>query len=52
VLLGKGYGRVKGGQHLHFSQDTPHANLLLTMLERAGIALPALGNSTGTLAEV
>jgi hypothetical protein len=52
ALLGTGYGRVKSGQHLHYTQDTPHANLLLTMLDRAGIALPALGNSTGTLAEI
>jgi hypothetical protein len=52
VLLGRGYGRVKGGQHLHYTQDTPHANLLLTMLDRAGVELPKLGNSSGTLAEV
>jgi hypothetical protein len=52
ALIGRAYGRVKGGQHLHYAQDTPHANLLLTMLARAGIALPALGNSTGLLAEV
>ena len=52
ALLGRGYGRIKGGQHLHYTQDTPHANLLLTMLDRAGISMPALGNSTGTLSEV
>ena len=52
ALIGRGYGRVKGGQHLHYAQDMPHANLLLTMLARAGIALPALGNSSGLLAEV
>jgi hypothetical protein len=52
ALLGRGYGRIKGGQHLHYTQDTPHANLLLTMLDRAGIEMPALGNSSGTLAEV
>jgi hypothetical protein len=52
VLLGHGYGRVKGGQHLHYAQDTPHANLLLTMLDRAGIQMPKMGNSTGLLSEV
>jgi hypothetical protein len=51
ALIGRA-GRVKGGQHLHYAQDTPHANLLLTMLARAGIAMPALGNSTGLLTEV
>jgi hypothetical protein len=52
ALLGRGYGRLKGGQHLNYTQDTPHANLLLTMLARAGIELPSLGNSSGVLAEV
>ena len=52
ALLGGGYGRVKGGQHLHYAQDTPHANLLLTMLNRAGVPLKTLGNSNGLLAEV
>jgi hypothetical protein len=52
VVLGKGCGKIKGGQHLHFPQDTPHANLLLTLLQRAGVPLDKLGNSTGTFAEV
>jgi hypothetical protein len=52
VVLGRGCGKIKGGQHLHFAQDTPHANLLLTLLQRGGVPLQALGNSTGTFAEV
>jgi hypothetical protein len=52
AILGKGYGRIKGGQHLKYPQDTPHANLLLTLLDRAGVQLPALGNSTGTFTEI
>ena len=36
ALIGRG-GGVKGGQHLHYPQDTPHANMLVTMLERAGV---------------
>jgi hypothetical protein len=52
ALLGRGYGRIKGGQHLHYPHDTPHANLLLTMLDRAGVSLPSLGNSTGLLTEI
>jgi len=52
VIVGRGYGRVKGGQHLKYPQDTPHANLLLTMLERAGVPVTALGNSTGALSDV
>lgn len=52
VVLGKGGGAIKGGQHLHYPQDTPHANLLLTLLQRAGVSIQTLGNSTGTFAEV
>jgi Protein of unknown function (DUF1552) len=52
VVMGKGYGRIKGGQHLRYPQDTPHANLLLTLLNRAGVALPTLGNSSGQFAEI
>ncbi|HXR91068.1 MAG TPA: DUF1552 domain-containing protein [Steroidobacteraceae bacterium] len=52
ALLGHASGRVKGGQHLHYPQDTPHANLLLTMLNRVGVPLEKFGNSTGAFAEV
>jgi hypothetical protein len=54
AIIGRG-GGVKGGQHLHYPQDAPHSNLLITMLERAG--LPAedfkgFADSTGPLSEV
>ena len=52
VVFGRAYGRIKGGQHLAFAQDTPHANLVLTLLERAGVPVQALGNSTGDLSAV
>jgi len=52
AVLGHGYGRVKGGQHLHYQQDTPHANLLLTLLNRANVPTTTLGNSTGLLQEI
>jgi hypothetical protein len=52
AVFGHGYGKIKGGQHLHYPQDTPLANLLLTLLVRAGIPLESHGNSTGMLAEV
>jgi len=53
VVMGKGVGRIKGGQHLHYPQDTPHANLLLTLLDRAGIKdVTSFANATGNFAEV
>jgi hypothetical protein len=52
VVLGRAAGRIKGGQHLQYPQDTPHANLLLTLLQRAGVPVESIGDSKGTFAEV
>jgi len=53
TIFGKGYGRIKGGQHLQYAADTPHANLILTLLDRAGIpGIDSLGDSTGIFSEV
>jgi Protein of unknown function (DUF1552) len=51
LLLGRG-GGIKGGQHLAMPKDTPHANLLLTMVQRAGMSLEKFSDSTGPLADV
>jgi len=52
ALLGHGAGRVRGGQHINFSERTPLANLHLTVLQRAGIAIDRVGDSTGDIAGV
>ena len=52
VVFGHGYGALRGGQHLKFAQDSPHANLIFTLLMRAGVSVESLGNSTGDLADV
>jgi hypothetical protein len=52
VVFGHGYGALRGGQHLKLAQDTPHANLILTLLNRAGVSRESLGNSTGLIADV
>ncbi len=51
VLVGRG-GGVRGGQHLRYPQDTPHAQLLHTMLDRAGVQLDSFADSPGPFAEV
>jgi len=51
LLLGKG-GGIKGGQHLLYPADTPHANLLVTMLERAGIPAEGFADSTGPFMDI
>jgi len=52
VILGKAGGRVKGGQHLKYAQDTPLANLMHTILDRADVKLDRFGDSTGLLSEI
>ena len=52
TLLGKACGRVKGGQHINFDQRTPLANVLLTMLQRTGVAIDKVGDSTGVIAQI
>jgi hypothetical protein len=42
---------MKGGQHLAPPEHTPLSNVLLTMLDRAGIPQDKLGDSTGKLLE-
>ena len=54
ALIGRA-GGVRGGQHLRYPQDTPHANILATILDRAGVPSEEyehLADSTGPLAEV
>jgi hypothetical protein len=54
ALIGRG-GGVKGNQHLHYPQDTPHANILVTMLHRAGVPdaeIEKFGDSTGPFSEI
>ena len=52
AIIGKGCGRIKGGQHLHYPQDSQHANMLVTVLQRAGVPVEKIADSTGPLAEV
>jgi hypothetical protein len=52
AVIGGGMGRLKGGQHLKYPDHTSLANLLLTLLDRAGIAVDKLGDSTGQFSEV
>jgi hypothetical protein len=52
AILGRGMGRIKGGQHLAYEADTPHANLVATLLDRAGIPQENFADSTGLLSEV
>ena len=49
VLAGGAGGRLQGGRHLEYPIDTPMTNLLLSVLEKVGVAEERLGDSTGHL---
>jgi hypothetical protein len=52
LVLGGGAGRVAGGRHLRYPDHTPMSNLLLTLLDKAGVRMDNLGDSTGKMAEL
>ena len=49
VLAGGGGGQVKGNRHLRFPKETPLNNLLLSMVNKAGVPVEKFGDSTGTM---
>ncbi len=49
LLAGKLGGKYKTGYHYDYKMDTPMANLLVTILDNAGIPIEKLGDSTGPL---
>ncbi|MEE3203154.1 MAG: DUF1552 domain-containing protein [Acidobacteriota bacterium] len=49
LVAGGGGGRLNAGRHRHYKDDTPYANLLLSVLDKAGVPADQLGDSTGLL---
>jgi hypothetical protein len=52
AVLGHASGKIKGGQHLKYPQDSRHADLLFTLLQRNDIPVKSIGDSTEGLSEV
>lgn len=52
VVAGKAGGRLAGGQHLSYAEDTPLANLYLSMLDAFDTPVERFADSTGKLAGV
>ncbi|HEY2573387.1 MAG TPA: DUF1552 domain-containing protein [Verrucomicrobiaceae bacterium] len=52
LVAGGGAGRLKGGRHLKYPDHTPMTNLLLTLLDKAGVPMDSLGDSTGKMSEL
>ena len=49
IVGGRGGGRIAAGQHLQFTEDTPLANLYMSMLDAFGAPVERFADSTGPL---
>ncbi|HEX4134688.1 MAG TPA: DUF1552 domain-containing protein [Bryobacteraceae bacterium] len=49
LLVGGASGKLQGGRHLKFPERTSLSNMLLAVLDKSGIHMDKLGDSTGML---
>lgn len=52
AILGHAHGRIKGGQHLKYPQDSRFADLLVTLFDRNNIPVEKIGDSGGLFSEI
>ena len=52
AILGHANGKIKGGQHLKYPQDSRFADLLVTLFDRNNIPVEKLGDSGGLFSEL
>ena len=52
LVVGGGAGQLKGGRHLRYAEETPLANLHLTLLGKLGVPMETLGDSNGRLRQL
>jgi Protein of unknown function (DUF1552) len=52
LLLGGGSGTIQGGRHIVYPEHTPLTNLQMTLLNKLGIPIEKLGDSTGQFKEL
>jgi len=50
LLAGRANGGVKGNLHVRCKDETPYANVLLTILHKVGVDKEQIGDSTGEVA--
>jgi hypothetical protein len=50
LLIAGGVAGIQGGLHVRYPKGTPMTNLFLTMLDKVGVQVERLGDSTGKLA--
>ena len=52
LVVGGGSGTLRGGRHLKYPDHTPQTNLLVTVLDKAGVRMDKLGDSTGMMGDL
>ena len=52
ALLGAGCGQLAGGRHLKYPLNTPFMNLGLTLLDKVGVNVQSIADSTGRLSDL
>ena len=52
LLVAGGATGIRGGRHIRYPENTPMANLYLTLLDKLGIQIERFGDSTGRLGSV
>jgi hypothetical protein len=52
LVIGGGAGTLKGGRHIKYEDHTPMTNLLMTVLDKAGVKMDKLGDSTGLMGDL
>jgi hypothetical protein len=52
ALLGHAHGKIKGGQHIRYPQDSRFSDLLQTIFDRNNIPVKSIGDSAGIISEV
>jgi hypothetical protein len=49
LIAGGGSGQIRGGRHIRYPKETPLTNLYMTILEKVGVPVERIGDSTGAL---
>ena len=52
VIAGRGNGTLKPGRHVKYADETPITNLYMSMLDKMGVPVDHIGDSTGKLEEL
>ena len=49
LVAGGGAGHLRGGRHVRYAAGTPLTNLYVTLLDKLGVPVERVGDSTGRL---